>query len=83
MTRPWDRHPWAKVYRLALSEVNPNEMPARIRVANSAVKTRIADVRNTQSYELELKALEDALKVLRILEEYQYDKKTTWAKSKN
>ena len=79
----WERHPWANVYRIALLEVDPNEILARIRVAKSAVKTRIADVGKSQSLEPELKALEDALKILRVLEEYQYDRKTTWARSQN
>jgi hypothetical protein len=83
MTRPWERHPWANVYRIALLEVNPDQMPARIRVAKSVIRTRVAEVGKSQRHEPELKALEDALKVLRILEEYQHDRKTTWARSQN
>jgi hypothetical protein len=69
-----ERHLWANVYSIALLEVNPSRRQDSSRQIRDHDKGcgsgKVAESR------ARTKALEDALKVLRILEEYQHDRKT-------
>ena len=70
MTRPWEPQPWVEPYQLAVNEMNGAELPERIQIAESAIRTRLAEL--TKSREaLELEPLHDALQVLSLLREFR------------
>lgn len=70
MTRPWEQQQWAAPYRAALLEMNPNKVMARISDAASAIKARIGNMKSPPDKQ-ELRALQDALRVLRLLEKQE------------
>ena len=67
MPKSWEHQGWIEPYRLAVLEMNPKKVAARITAAQSAIKARIADMKAVPN-EQELHALQDALRVLRLLE---------------
>jgi hypothetical protein len=70
MTRHWEQRGWVEHYNAAVLEMNPTKMAARIGIAESAIKARIADISSDPAEE-ELIALKDALRVLRLLEKQE------------
>jgi hypothetical protein len=70
MARAWEHHEWIEPYRAAVLEINPNKMADRIAAAESAIKARIAAVKSVVNNQ-ELQALQDALRVLRLLEKQE------------
>ena len=70
--RHWEEQAWVEPYQAAVLEMNPTKMAARIGVAESAIKARIADISSPPAEE-ELIALKDALRVLRLLEKQEPD----------
>jgi hypothetical protein len=70
MARAWEHHEWIEPYRAAVLEMNPNKVAARIAAAESAIKARIVAVKSAGNNQ-ELRALQDALRVLRLLEKQE------------
>ncbi len=59
---------WQELYRAALLELHPDELRPRIDAAERAIQRRISDLRqNDCNSAEELRALDDALRGLRVL----------------
>jgi len=72
MTRPWEHQPWNEPYQNAVLELDSAKLCGRIEVARKAINLRIAELWCSPSDRTgdmgELEALQDALNVLRLLE---------------
>jgi len=75
MTRSWMNLPWAEPYRLAMLESDPQKLTRRIQVAKTAISLRLNELNSFDQHESEIKALADALKVLRLLGEHAHLRK--------
>jgi len=59
---------WQELYRAALLELRPDELRPRIDAAEGAIQKRLSELRqNDSNFEEEARALDDALRGLRVL----------------
>lgn len=59
---------WQQLYRVALLELRPEELPQRIEEAEAAIQRKIVELRGDDSSSREeLQALDDALRSMRAL----------------
>lgn len=62
------RYPeWEKTYREALLELNPQKLVQRVSAAESAILSRLQEIRIGSDSRMEAQAIEDALNGLRVL----------------
>jgi len=73
MTRAWERRqPWSQAYRAAIHELDRTQLSSRIEAARKAIDLRIAELWCSRAEDMsELDTLQDALKILRLLEEQE------------
>jgi hypothetical protein len=67
MAKSWDCEPWAKMYRVAMLEMDDQRVPGQIESARSAIVARIGELESRKE-SVELGSLFNALKMLSLLQ---------------
>jgi hypothetical protein len=62
-----EREQWEALYGAALLELDREKLPARIRAAEDVLRQRLPSLNSTSDHRGERRAIEDALRNLRVL----------------